>query len=56
MTPCICGHVHFATCRHCNCPENEPDDGTDGTKSYPGPDWTLDRYQGIYSPPGGYGL
>lgn len=53
---CVCGHWHTATCRHCGCTTPEPDDGTDGTKSYPSPDWTLDRYQGIYSPPGGYRL
>lgn len=43
---CVCGHWHTATCRHCGCTTPEQDDGTDGNKSYPSPDWTLDRYQG----------
>jgi hypothetical protein len=56
MKPCICGcPMHGGTCR-CGCSYYEPDDGTDGDKSDPWPDLKADRYQGIYSPPGGYVL
>jgi hypothetical protein len=50
---CICGHWHTATC-HCGCPY--PDDGEHDAESDLKPDWKVDRYEGIYAPPGGYPL
>lgn len=27
MKPCVCGHMHPATCPHCGCSYYEPDNG-----------------------------
>jgi hypothetical protein len=63
MTACVCGHLtHFGECGEpitrtapdglirgfCHCSIFEPDDGTDGPSTAPGPHYNSDKYEGQY--------
>jgi hypothetical protein len=45
--PSYCVYTHFSECV-CGCVLTEPDDGTDGPSSLPGPRHNSDPYEGQY--------